>query len=115
VAIPDNQPNGIERTLVTAAAGRVRSVEVGVDITHTYIGDLSVALVSPAGTRVTLHDRTGRDADNLIVTHTPATLPGLDRLRGEPIAGAWKLQVADREAVDLGKLNRWSLEITGES
>jgi subtilisin-like proprotein convertase family protein len=30
---------------------RVGSVEVALDITHTWIGDLRVVLTSPAGTR----------------------------------------------------------------
>ena len=48
MAIPDNSLTGIERTLVVNDAGNINEVEVSVDITHTFIGDLNVALVSPA-------------------------------------------------------------------
>ncbi|HEX5886611.1 MAG TPA: proprotein convertase P-domain-containing protein [Pyrinomonadaceae bacterium] len=89
----------------------VDDVEVAVDITHTFIRDLQVTLVSPQGTNVPLHQRTGGDADNIIKTYTSANTPQLQTLRGQPIQGAWRLRVADLEAADLGKLNNWSLKI----
>ncbi len=113
-AIPDNAPQGIERTLTVAETGRVREVSLAVDITHTYIGDLVATLTSPAGTVVTLHGRAGGGADNLITTYTPATTPGLQGLRGEAVGGAWRLKVADLERLDRGKLNRWALRIVCE-
>jgi len=111
LSIPDDDATGIERTLTVAALGSVRDVTVAVDITHTYIGDLEVSLVSPAGTIVKLHERAGGPADNLVTTFTGAGVPGLNALRGQPMQGSWRFRVADRERVDLGKLNRWSLRI----
>jgi subtilisin-like proprotein convertase family protein/subtilisin family serine protease len=111
VAIPDNNAAGIERTLNSNAPGNVDSVEVAVDITHTFIRDLQVSLVSPQGTSVPLHERTGGDADNIIKTYSSVTTPQLQTLRGQPIQGAWRLRVADLEAADIGKLNRWSIKI----
>lgn len=112
VLIPDNRPEGISRYLQVAPVGRIRDLEVSVDITHSYIGDLSVVLVSPTGTQVELHQRTGGNADNLITTYTPATTSGLQRLRGETVHGTWTLTVKDLEAQDEGKLNRWALHLT---
>ena len=40
MAIPDNNPTGIERQLTTNETGTVNALEVTVDITHTFIGDL---------------------------------------------------------------------------
>jgi subtilisin-like proprotein convertase family protein/subtilisin family serine protease len=114
VTIPDNNASGIERTLTTAESGKVREVEVSVDITHSYIGDLAVTLVSPGGTSVPLHQRTGQSADNIIQTYTPATTPPLQTLRNQPLQGAWRLKVADVAAADVGKLNRWALKIVRE-
>ena len=111
LAIPDNNAAGIERALVTAQAGEIGSVEVTLDLSHTYIGDLRVRLRSPAGTEAVLHDRTGGAADNIARTYTPATTPALAALAGKPIAGAWALLVSDHDAVDVGKLNRWSVTI----
>ena len=113
--IPDNNPNGIERTLTTAETGRVSEIEASVDITHTFIGDLEVTLISPAGTSVPLHNRAGGSADNLIKTYESSTTSGLRALRSQPVQGAWKLKIADREAADVGKLNRWALKIALQS
>src|SRR5262249_676697 len=112
VQIPDNSLTGIERTLNVSDTGNVQDVEVAIDITHTYIGDLNVALVSPAGTTVPLHQGAGGSADNIIQTYTAATRPQLQTLRGQPIQGAWRLRIADLEAADVGKLNRWRLKST---
>jgi subtilisin-like proprotein convertase family protein/subtilisin family serine protease len=109
--IPDNNPNGIERVLTTSATGRLKDVQVSVDITHPYTGDLIVTLVSPAGTQAPIHQRTGGSADNIITTYTTSTTPGLQPLRGESVSGSWRLKVADLEARDVGKLNRWGLRI----
>ena len=106
-AIPDFPNPGIERALVAAGAAKVGTVEVSVDISHTYIGDLRVNLVSPAGTEVLLHDRTGGSDDNLVRTYTAATTPALSGLAGQSAAGSWRLKVVDREAQDQGKLNAW--------
>jgi M6 family metalloprotease-like protein len=111
VAIPDSPSPGIERTLVTAETGQVNSVEVAVDISHSYIGDLQVRLKSPAGTEIVLHDRAGVSADNIVRTYTPATTPLLASLAGEAIAGTWKLLVRDHDRADVGKINRWKLTI----
>ncbi len=110
--IPDNNPAGIERTLTVAESGQIQDLEVSVDITHTYIGDLTVMLVSPAATQVVLHGRGGGSQDNLLRSFRFADTPALQSLRGQSLQGAWKLRVADLEAVDLGKLNRWGLKIS---
>lgn len=107
VNIPDNDPTGIERILVCDASGEVKDISISVDITHTFIRDLVVTLVSSTGTSVDLHNRTGGAADNIIKTYTPATTSGLDAIREERIQGEWKLKVADLEGLDLGKLNHF--------
>lgn len=111
-AIPDNDASGVERSLSTTETGTVKDVSVSVDITHTWIGDLLVKLVSPAGTEVVLHNRSGGSADNIIRSYSAAAVPALSTLQGQPLAGTWKLKVADLEAQDVGKLNKWSLQIT---
>jgi subtilisin-like proprotein convertase family protein len=109
--IPDNNPVGITRSLNIDAPGKVKSVEVTVDITHTYIGDLVVALQSPKGSRIVLHDNFGTGQDNIMKTYSAATVQELEELEGEAISGSWSLKVADIAAQDVGKLNRWTLKI----
>lgn len=111
IALPDNQAGGVEREMTVAADGAIEEVAVAIDITHTYIGDLTVALVSPGGASVMLHNRAGAGQDNLIKTYTPANTAGLAALRGSPTQGTWRLRVSDLAAADTGKLNRWSLRI----
>jgi len=105
--IPDAPHAGIERALPTTSTAKVGSVEVSVDISHTWIGDVRVSLVSAAGTEVVLHNRVGASDDNLVRTYTATTTPGLGALTGQAVAGSWRLRVADLEAQDAGKLNSW--------
>lgn len=109
--IPDNIPVGISRTLHVDPSGRLDTIQVDIDITHTYIGDLIVELVSPSNTQVLLHNRTGGAADNIITTYTANNTPGLNVFRGESIEGPWRLNVSDRASADQGKLNRWALKL----
>jgi subtilisin-like proprotein convertase family protein len=109
--IPDNNPTGIERTLSTNETGNIKSTEVSVEITHTYIQDLIVSLISPKGTKVDLHNKTGGSADNIFKTFTAATTPDLSKFNGESVQGIWKLKVSDHAGQDIGKLNKWSVKI----
>jgi len=110
--IPDNLPAGVSDEVEISASGNVRTLQVAVDITHTYIGDLKVSLRSPSGKKVVLHDRSGASADNLIKTYDASTTPALAKFAGEPVAGRWVLKVADLAGRDVGKFNRWELRIT---
>ncbi|MCA3136084.1 MAG: M6 family metalloprotease domain-containing protein [Betaproteobacteria bacterium] len=105
--IPDHPSPGIERSLSNAAAFPVGSVEVAVDISHSYIGDLRVSLVSAAGTVVPLHEQAGGSTRDLAKTYTVASTPALAALAGEAAAGKWRLRVVDVAAQDQGKLNSW--------
>ncbi|HKO35584.1 MAG TPA: M6 family metalloprotease domain-containing protein [Pyrinomonadaceae bacterium] len=110
-SIPDAPSAGIERGLSTTSTARVGSVEVAVDISHTWISDLRVSLVSPTGTEVILHDGAGGSDDNIVRTFRGDNTPGLGALAGQPVTGTWRLKVADRAAQDTGKLNSWRLLI----
>ena len=110
--IPDNDPAGIARALTVDTAGVVHEISVGLDITHTYIGDLKVTLTSPAGKTVDLHQRSGGSSDNIEQVYTPFNTPDLTLLAGEAVTGNWTLNVVDSAGMDIGKLNAWSLRIT---
>ncbi len=110
--IPDHPAPGIERSLATTSTATVGSIEVSVDISHTWIGDLRVSLHSPAGTEVVLHDGPANNSDdNLVRTFTTANTPALSALAGQPAAGSWQLKIVDRAADDQGKLNAWRVLI----
>lgn len=111
VAIPDNDPSGVSSSIDIAQSGAAQGIRVSVDITHTFIGDLRVELLAPSGQKVLLHNQFGGDQDNLIKTYDSISNPALATLIGQPIQGNWVLRVADMIGQDIGKFNRWSVEI----
>lgn len=110
--IADN--SSVTSTLTVSDVFCIGDVNVPIDITHTYIGDLIVDLTSPSGTTVRLHNRTGGSTDNLVQTYndpaTPADGPGtLTDFVGEYSNGTWTLLVSDNAGADTGTLNSWGL------
>jgi serine protease len=77
-------------------------LQVAVNITHTYRGDLKVDLLAPDGTVYVLHNRTGGSADNIVQTYTVDASTKVAN-------GTWRLRVNDNAAADTGSLNSWSL------
>jgi len=110
--IPDNTAGGIERILNIARSGTIEDMEISIDITHTYIGDLTVELTSPRTGTFLLHNRSGSNQDNIIKTYTPADTQILRSLQGKSIRGNWKLRVIDHANIDIGKLNHWKILFT---
>ncbi|HXU32508.1 MAG TPA: proprotein convertase P-domain-containing protein [Thermoanaerobaculia bacterium] len=117
LAIPDNNTTGVTSTINVAAGQTVTSVSVTVGITHTFQGDLEVALIGPDNTTVLLHNRTGAGTDNINTTYAIVTVPAqaLTAFTGKNTAGAWKLRVRDLAAVDVGTLNSWKITFNGYS
>jgi len=112
--IPDNAPAGISSTIRIAQAGTANRIAVNFDITHTYIGDLIVELTGPSGAKVMLHDKAGGGTDNLSGRYDSESVPSLAAFVGQGIEGDWRLSVRDVAAVDVGTLDRWSLDITAQ-
>lgn len=94
----------------------IGDVDVPINITHTYIGDLTIDLQSPQGTVVRLHNRSGGTTDNIVATYDDSTFPpsgpgALADFNGEIVTGTWTLTVSDLAGADTGTLNSWSLRI----
>ncbi|ONI90946.1 hypothetical protein ALI22I_11000 [Saccharothrix sp. ALI-22-I] len=104
VAIPDNTTVESPITLSGCAGPASASSKVAVNIVHTYIGDLVVALVAPDGSTYTLHNRTGGGTDNINQTYT------VD-LSGEARNGTWILRVRDAANADTGRIDTWTLTV----
>jgi subtilisin-like proprotein convertase family protein len=111
-AIPDNNATGITSTINVAATGTIVSLRVRVDITHTFQGDLEVALIGPDNTTVLLHNRTGTSTDNVKTVYADLTAPAqaLAAFTGKAINGAWKLRVKDLALADTGTLGFWEID-----
>lgn len=107
ISIPDNDSMGISSQLVVNGAGTIDDLQVSLQITHTYRGDLVVQLVAPSGNSAVLSNRSGGSADDLVISG--ADVAAFD---GEPAAGAWTLRVQDLAGQDLGRLESWSLNVS---
>ncbi|MGH7230043.1 MAG: S8 family serine peptidase, partial [Nitrospiraceae bacterium] len=102
-------------SLVVADIDLLKTVKVGVDVEHTYIGDLVVSLRPPASTGVTpitLHNREGGGMDNLKKIYDEISAPGLVALKGKSPKGTWTLVVQDKEKADIGMIRSLSLEMS---
>ncbi|MFI9612247.1 S8 family serine peptidase [Streptomyces sp. NPDC052023] len=104
VAVPDAGPAVESPITVGGRTGNAPSaLQVAVDITHTYRGDLVVDLVAPDGSAYRLKSSSGSDsADDVRTTYTV-------NASTESANGTWKLRVQDTAAQDTGRLNTWSL------
>ncbi|MFF5763949.1 S8 family serine peptidase [Streptomyces tanashiensis] len=102
VAIADNATVESSITVSGVTGNAPATLRVGVDIKHTYIGDLKVDLVAPDGTVYTLHNRTGSGTDNIAQTYTV-------NASSEVANGVWKLRVNDNASQDTGKIDAWNL------
>ncbi|HET9988564.1 MAG TPA: S8 family serine peptidase [Kofleriaceae bacterium] len=151
VAIPDGDPTGVDIPVTltgtgpisrlvfsidgTACSADAGSTTVGLD--HTWIGDVSLVLSSPAGTAVSLLDAAGgpnNSGNNLCqtvlddaaassieaVTATQAPFTGTYRpnsplaaFAGQAASGTWNLHAADSTFIDSGNVRAFSIYAAG--
>ncbi|MFH9137037.1 M28 family metallopeptidase [Streptomyces sp. NPDC017524] len=104
VAIPDGGAAVTSPVTVTGRTGNApAALQVGVDIKHTWRGDLVVDLVAPDGTAYRLkNSSSGDSADNVITTYTV-------NASAEVANGSWKLRVQDVARQDTGYIDSWKL------
>lgn len=125
-------------TINVPDSGTVTDLNLVLDITHPWVGDLQIILTSPAGTSVTVVELIGNvnppaatgcgcSGDNITTTLNdesaggpvesacPPTGPdytphsALSAFDGENISGVWTLDIYDWTFDDTGTLNSWSL------
>ncbi|MFI8961517.1 M28 family metallopeptidase [Streptomyces sp. NPDC053493] len=103
VSVPDNGAAVTSSVTVSGITGNAPSnLAVGVNIVHTYIGDLVVDLIAPDGSVYNLHNRAGGSADNINQTYTV-------NASTEVANGVWKLRVQDKASIDTGYINSFKL------
>ncbi|HTK76938.1 MAG TPA: S8 family serine peptidase [Gemmataceae bacterium] len=111
----------------------ITDLNVLVNLTHTYVSDLTIDLRGPDGTTVRLFDRRGGAGDNLTNTtfddEASATLAAgaapfsgsfrpaqvLSAFDGKSTRGVWELRITDNAAADVGQLQNWSLTMASGS
>ncbi|WP_097868306.1 M28 family metallopeptidase [Streptomyces sp. rh34] len=104
VAVPDAGAAVTSSIAVTGRTGNApTALQVGVDIKHTWRGDLVVDLVAPDGTAYRLkNSSSGDSADNVITTY-------MVNASAEVANGSWKLRVQDVARQDTGYIDSWKL------
>tara|TARA_B100001093_G_scaffold68951_1_gene59211 strand:+ start:8184 stop:11630 length:3447 start_codon:yes stop_codon:yes gene_type:complete len=108
VDIPDDSSAGITETTAVLEAISVESVDVIVDIPHTYRGDLRIILTSPSGTESVLSEK-HEDGGNNFNNWRFSTVHNWD----EDSRGNWSLYIEDQGNNDVGTLDSWELIIHG--
>ena len=142
-AIPDNDPVvGFSSTINVPDSFTIGDVDFGIDVAHTWTGDLIVTL-EHGGVTATMVDRAGVPAistfgcpeDNWAgvviddegaggamedqclenLTSPPNYTPAsaLSAFDGMDAAGDWTMTITDNAAADTGSVNSWSLSISG--
>ena len=121
-------PTTVADTLMITDTLTIGELQIHVDIEHTWISDVSLDLVSPAGTSLRLHDHSGGNARDIRgvysdqgqppgTLHTPfvcavqpAGVGGLALFDGESITGNWTLTANDTyPSEDDGVIQAWSV------
>ncbi|MEU2455025.1 S8 family serine peptidase [Streptomyces sp. NPDC012765] len=101
-AIGDNATVESPITVSGVTGNAPASLKVGVNVVHTYIGDLKVDLIAPDGTVYTVHNRAGGSTDNINQVYTV-------NASSEVANGTWKLRVNDNAGGDTGRIDSWNL------
>ncbi|MEX2169834.1 MAG: proprotein convertase P-domain-containing protein [Pirellulales bacterium] len=125
----------VKSELLFQGISSIEDVDVALDISHTFVADLVVTLISPSGIEVELFSHVGGQPaghldnfhgtildDEATTAITAGTAPYTGRFRpeqslsildGEDPNGIWTLEISDTAGVDIGVLNSWSITVTG--
>jgi len=113
---------------VAAGVGALTDLDVTLNITHTWVGELDISITSPGGTTVVLSSLNGGSGFNFTGTifddEAPTAISSgfapftgsfqpdgsLSDLDGEVPVGTWTMTV-DNIGPDVGSLNSWGLEM----
>lgn len=142
VSIPDGDPTGIASTITLTNTTPATGLKVYLDVSHTWLGDLSFTLTHvETGRSVTIIDRPGYPGqefgcagDDIAATFSDeAAKPAessctsasgladgpyrpnspLSVFNGETLSGNWRLTAVDSTSPDAGQLNSWCLSPVG--
>ena len=130
ITIPTTANVTVNSTLVVPDTMILSDVNVTVNIAHTWVNDMTITLISPAGTQVQLVanpcvsdnlqniQATFDDSGNTVVCATNPAISGvvksvqqLSAFNGQSATGTWTLRVLDSFNQDGGAINGWSLNL----
>ncbi len=117
IGLPILTSGGFSTSSVTLSNNlAIEHVEVDVAINHTWIGDLTIQLVSPTGAIATLLERPG---SGLISVHGSSQQDirftfSSAALMGQQAQGDWTLKVTGGQNGNVGEVKSWTLRVFGE-
>jgi hypothetical protein len=105
-AIPDLNATGVSSEIAVSQSGAIETLTVAIELTHSFPYDLTVQLSRDGGTPIVLLRESSASGPSLRETFT------VDAFAGAQASGTWRLTVIDGARVDVGTLDRWSMDIT---
>ena len=110
LSIPDNDATGTSGSLSMSDNKTIEAVQIKVNVTHPYTGDLSIELTSPAGTRSVLFTpyngfTTSNNLTNMVLLS--------NSFYGESTSGSWTIKVVDSMSSYTGTVTGWSIRSFG--
>jgi subtilisin-like proprotein convertase family protein len=118
----------VNSTLNVPFAGTISDVNVSMNVSHSYLGDIALSLIGPSGTTINLFTNSCMGSDNVVGTFDDSGValvcganPGvlgavipvqsLSAFNGQNPSGIWTLRVVDNADGDGGAINSWSVSI----
>lgn len=138
--VPDNNLTGIKDSVFIPASGTITNLKTFILMSHTYMSDMSLQLISPSGFTVNLFNNRGGNGNDMMTMFSDAadSLPSLGTFINEPginppfspnikpsqplsafngqnKLGWWKLKLVDLAGSDYGFVHGWGINISGPS
>lgn len=106
--IPDNDTNGLRDRIIVHRDLTVKNVQVNVNIQHPYMGDVSIELYGPSGTKKTIMNPSRVPGKDLQKTFSGNAMDVFKDIKSK---GEWMIKVIDSGARDNGILVDWTLDL----
>ena len=130
ISIDDNGDDFTQTNSINIGpSSTITIIRIGVDITHSYIGDLLLAVLSPNNTQAILKTPSDCSSEEDLITiyndnantfncfnassnqNFKSINDPLSLFNGEDTSGNWTIGLGDFEPGDIGTLNSWYVEV----
>lgn len=116
-------------TITISDSATIEDINIGMNITHSYIGDLGIVITSPSNTEVVLKTSDDCDSEENIVgifddnaisyncfnssnnISQKSINDVLELFNSETVSGDWTIDIGDFAPGDTGILNSWFIEV----
>lgn len=126
ISISDGAPSTVTSMVSLTQDLPISEIELALEMEHTYLGDLVISLISPAGTKVLMTNNSCGSLDNInaifddegsdiVCTGDPAIsgtvkpVSSFSAFQGESTQGDWILEIQDTASGDGGSVINFSI------